>query len=333
MKKLILFFALLAFVTRAKAQYYTVTSIPYNPPDSFKLANAVGVHEDDVWSSVITLPFSFTFFGNQYNQLVIGTNQITSFDTSYASPSCCASTSSCCTSNCPWEIASGTPIPTSTFPVGSIMWPYEDVDNSTAGDFSYEVIGTVPNRMFVVTCDSTPYYGSTGSVDEAYCKTPALKATSMMVLYESSNIIDIYIQNKEVCSGWNGGFAIEGIQDATGANAAVVPGRNNGVQWTDTNDAWRFTPITVGVKNNSIANNILLYPDPANDFITLAINNNSSGMINTSVSIYDMYGTPVLQMPVNNPKTEINVSSLAKGVYFIKVNTGHGTEVRKFMKQ
>src|SRR6185436_8049043 len=56
------------------------------------------------------------------------------------------------------------------------------------------------------------------------------------------NAIEIYIRNKPLCSSWNGGAAIEGIQNANGTVAYVVPGRNYPSQWTATNDAYRFTP-------------------------------------------------------------------------------------------
>jgi hypothetical protein len=218
---------------------YTVTSIPYAPPGVYGAGTPVNVHADDQWSPVVTLPFPFCFYGNQYNQVVIGSNAITSFDLSNAG------------ATCPWDQKTQGAIPTSNYPLNSIMWPYEDVDNSSAGDFSYELTGTAPCRMLIVSCKNIPYYGGVNSINTGYCTSPAIYATSEMVLYESTNVIEIYNQNKYVCSLWNDGYAKEGIQDATGANAAFVPGRNNGTQWTATNDAWRFTPN--GTPNYSVS--------------------------------------------------------------------------------
>jgi hypothetical protein len=309
----------LFFIVTVHAQY-TVTSIPYNPPDSFNVGTAVTVHADDEWSHVIALPFTFCFFGNNYNYLINGANQITSFDTTGNTPG----------GFCPWQLTGGDTLPSSSFPLNSIMWPYEDVDNTCAGDFSFELIGTVPNRMLIVSCDSVPYYGGTGSLNTGYCTTPPIYATSMMVLYESTNIIDIYIQNKDTCHGWNGGLAIEGIQDATGANAFVVPGRNN-TRWDTANDAWRFTPIITGIGNYSY-NNIILYPDPTDNIITLELNKNIT-KVNTYISIFDIWGNQLLQMPVNNQKTDIDVSSFPCGVYLVEVRTEKGVEVKKFVKE
>jgi hypothetical protein len=64
---------------------------------------------------------------------------------------------------------------------------------------------------------------------------------------KTTNIIEVYIQDKPICPSWNAGAAIEGIQNSTGTQAVVVPGRNFPVMWTATNDAWRFTPA--GARN------------------------------------------------------------------------------------
>ena len=69
----------------------------------------------------------------------------------------------------------------------------------------------------------------------------AFHQTQQIILYETSNMIDINIAEKSYCSGWDSGWAIEGIQNATGTVAYTVPGRN-ATQWTAVNDAWRFTP-------------------------------------------------------------------------------------------
>ncbi|MGD0711638.1 MAG: hypothetical protein ABR968_10730, partial [Bacteroidales bacterium] len=210
---------------------YSVTSIPYAPPAAFNVGTAVLVHTDDLWAPVVTLPFPFCFYGTQYNSVVIGSNELFSFDATANVPG----------AYCSWPLTSGATLPTSTFPVCSIMGPYQDIDPTNSGGIYYQLIGTSPCRMLVVSFYDVPYFGGTGSVSTGSCPTPPIYATSMIVLYENTNVIEIYIQNKPDCAGWNGGLAIEGIQDDAGVNAAVVPGRNNTV-WTATNDAWRFTP-------------------------------------------------------------------------------------------
>src|SRR5688572_26980498 len=66
---------------------YAVQTIPYNPYP-YSGGNSVLINIDDTWSNVINIPFCFQFFGNTYNQLVIGSNAIISFDLTYAGGYC-----------------------------------------------------------------------------------------------------------------------------------------------------------------------------------------------------------------------------------------------------
>lgn len=200
---------------------YTVNSIPYNPYP-FTGGNPVLVNIDDTWSGVINMPICFDFFGNTYNQLLIGSNALITFDISQAG------------GYCQWPISAG--IPSNTNPMNSIMAPFHDIDPSvgtptSATDINWAVYGTAPCREFVINWN-----------DVAMFSCNSIIATSQLVLHESTNIIDIYILNKPLCSSWNSGAAIEGIQDATGTNAFVVPGRNYPTQWTAANDGYRFMP-------------------------------------------------------------------------------------------
>lgn len=199
---------------------YTVSSIPYSPY-SYTTGTAVLVNIDDVWTPVINLPFCFQFFGNTYSQIVIGSNGLISFDVTLAN------------AYCQWPI--GAAIPSTSDPKNSIMAPWHDIDPSigSTSDTRYATYGTAPCREFVVSWYHIPMFSSS-------CNS--LLATQQIVLHESTNIIDIYIENKPLCSSWNGGYAIEGIQNATGTAAFFVAGRNYPSTWTATNDGKRFMP-------------------------------------------------------------------------------------------
>jgi hypothetical protein len=69
----------------------------------------------------------------------------------------------------------------------------------------------------------------------------------MIVLYENTNVIEVYIQEKNIdnfgAGTWNNGNAIVGVQDPTGTIATVAPNRNGlDANWTAINEAWRFVP-------------------------------------------------------------------------------------------
>ncbi|MFH0864848.1 MAG: PKD domain-containing protein [Bacteroidota bacterium] len=201
---------------------YAVSSIPYSPPYAYNAGTALLVNIDDTWSSVLTIPFTFCFFGNAYTQLVGGSNGCITFNLAEANTSCAWSfTASCPDPN----IISGSIGP-------YILAPYHDIDPAVTGDMYYNTYGSSPCRTFVVSWNQVAMYSSSCNF---------MLATHMVVLYESTNVIEVYIQNKPLCTTWNSGNAVIGIQDLAGTTGYVPPGRNTG-QWTASNEAWRFTP-------------------------------------------------------------------------------------------
>ena len=202
---------------------YTISTTPYTPY-SFTGGTPVLVNIDDTWSPVVNMPFCFQFFGNTYNQFIIGSNGLISFDVVTYTPS----------SYCQWPISNS--IPSNLNPLNSIMAPYEDIDPgigtpTSATDINWAVYGTAPCRYMVINYNDVAMFSCT-----------SLITTSQIVLHETTNIIDIYIKDKPTCSAWNSGASIEGIQNSTGTVAFVVPGRNYPTIWSAFNDGQRFTP-------------------------------------------------------------------------------------------
>ncbi|MBC8265666.1 MAG: gliding motility-associated C-terminal domain-containing protein [Flavobacteriales bacterium] len=196
---------------------YTVSSTPYAPPYPFTGGTQLFIGIDDIWSSVISLPFNFCFFGNTYNQIVIGTNGVISFDLSNAGGFCV------------FGFSNNIPNPSIPYP-NSINGAYHDIDPSVGGDINYAVLGSYPCRTFVVNYNNVPHYS---------CNS--ITTTQQIVLYETTNVIEVYINDKPTCNGWNSGNAVIGIQNIAGTIGYTPPGRNTG-SWTTSNEAWRFTP-------------------------------------------------------------------------------------------
>lgn len=174
-----------------------------------------GIELDDRWSDVIDLTFDFCFFGNTYNQMVIGANGLLSFDTSQAN------------GYCPWAFDESVPDP--GLPLNAIYGAYHDIDPSVCGNIEYFVLGVAPLRQFVVNFVSTCHF----SCNE-------LETTQQIILYESSNNIDINIFDKPTCTTWNSGNAVIGVQNIDGTVGFTPPDRNTG-PWSATNEFWRFS--------------------------------------------------------------------------------------------
>lgn len=206
---------------------YTVSSIPYAPPYQFScLANPVSVNVDDVWSSPVSLPFNFCFYGNNYNQCLIGSNGNITFDMVNNTPG----------SNSTWTIANN--IPSTTLFLNTIFGVYHDINPSLGGKVGWELITLNTGcRALVAAWSDIPMYSCTTQL-----------YSGMIVLYENTNVIEVYVKEKTVCSGWNSGNAIVGLQNATGTQAVVAPNRNGlDADWTANGEAWRFTPAGASI--------------------------------------------------------------------------------------
>ena len=88
-------------------------------------------------------------------------------------------------------------------------------------------------------------------------------------------------------------------------------------------------PITTSL-NEISSQYFSIYPNPAINNITI-----NAGDLQSTICdfrIYDVVGNLVLEKSFNN-KTSLDVSTFPSGVYFIKVISEKGIEVRKFIKE
>jgi gliding motility-associated-like protein len=208
------------YLATGQSTTYTVSNIPYTPPYPFNTGTAILVNIDDTWSSVINLPFDFCFFGTNYNSCIAGSNGVIDFNTSYAG------------SFCDWSFTVSCPDPNivagATGPY--IMGPYHDIDPSVTGTMYYALQGTYPCRTLVFNWNEVAMFS---------CNS--LLSTHQIVLYESTNVIEVYVHNAPLCSSWNSGNSVIGIQNAAGNVGFSPTGYNTGA-WSATDVAFRFTP-------------------------------------------------------------------------------------------
>ncbi|MES2775420.1 MAG: gliding motility-associated C-terminal domain-containing protein [Bacteroidota bacterium] len=226
---------------------YVVQPIPY-APFPYRTAGAPitlnSTNPDDRYTDSIVLPFDFCFFGTMYTKCVIGTNGIVSFENANANKFnnytlLTNSASAGLPTFLPYNgggAISNTSVGTTRYPRASIFGCYYDIfprnaDNSWKIEARTE--GIAPCRKYVVSFDHIAMFR---------CNTEF--ATFQMVLHENSAIIEIFIQDRPICSAWNDGRAIVGLQNFNRDYAVTPPGRNNTNSWggNGINEGWRFTP-------------------------------------------------------------------------------------------
>ncbi|WP_165917197.1 gliding motility-associated C-terminal domain-containing protein [Flaviaesturariibacter aridisoli] len=214
---------------------------PYTSPND-PAGTSTSITTDDVYSSVINLGFNFKFWGTSYNSVVVSTNGVISFNTALAG------------ARAHWQInvsggtlsGTGTPLdlPSTLYDASLIMGPYHDIlpgvspstsfTNSPTQKIQYQVIGTAPYRRFVFSFYKVPSFDCTSQIEN----------THQIVLYETTNIVEVFVYSREICSGWNGGRAMIGLQNQNKTRGVMAPGRKaSSPLWGGTlNEAWRFIP-------------------------------------------------------------------------------------------
>ncbi len=81
------------------------------------------------------------------------------------------------------------------------------------------------------------------------------------------------------------------------------------------------------VEDNANLENLLIFPNPAGDFINISIDSDE-GLLAREVQILDLLGLVVSKKELTDGNNRIDISNLPRGTYFIKI----GDKVEKFVK-
>ncbi len=177
---------------------------------------------DDSYGDIVNLPFNFCFFGTSYNKIVIGTNG-----------NICFNAVALANAYDPYSISGPLPGSNCTATENAIMGVWNDTYVG-GGNIKYATYGTAPCRQFVISWNAVDLF-----LPGTYCDGNT--TTSQIVLYESSNFIDINIGRRAPCAAWNSGYSVCGIENNAGSVFYCPPGEN-GTTYSATNLSWRFTP-------------------------------------------------------------------------------------------
>ena len=256
---------------------YITDSIAFNYDDDFTNASDVTqqgslVVNDDIYSDPIDIGFTFSFFGESYTKLIVGTNGDIIFE-----PSLSGAVDN-------WDLQSYMIIPNIELPYyhnglsyASIMGAYHDMNPSERisgiSELKYELRGNAPNRKFIITYHQMPQF---------LCNS--LLTSEQIILHEIDNSIEVHIKNKEVCSRWLHGLATLGIQNADGTcgffpgdNTSATSTRNRNTSvWsvidgsiTNPPEAWKFTPVSIGTTIKWYDSNRQLVPNATADSLVV----------------------------------------------------------------
>lgn len=206
---------------------YSLSTITHAPV-AYNTGTSVTFTDDRFANSYTALGFNFCFDGIMYSDVLISSNGYLIFPSCYsAAPT---ETSVTAGGYSPYSIEGPAMPNTSDAPRNAILGPWQDIHPGIGGNVRYQTTGTSPNRIFIVKYDDIPMYDCT-----------TLKFSGQIMLYETTNNIEIHIKEKTTCTTFNGGYALLGLHNYNGTSAVVPAGHNYPTNWSETNTAYRFT--------------------------------------------------------------------------------------------
>ncbi|MBL7890723.1 MAG: T9SS type A sorting domain-containing protein [Bacteroidia bacterium] len=83
--------------------------------------------------------------------------------------------------------------------------------------------------------------------------------------------------------------------------------------------------VALSAEENADNNNFTVYPNPANDMIYI-----NSSNTNDQIELRNVYGQLIKQVKITSNKTELNISDLSPGIYYIKTSAQNA--LNRFVK-
>ncbi len=212
------------------------------------------------------------------------------------------------------------PVPTSGIVISpSITTVYTMVATNTitgcAATFS--ITGTVKTRTITITTTNTLLCAG---------QTATLLATA-------SGAGGLYY----VWTGGNSSFTGDNVVSPTTTTIYTVNAVDNNMGNTNnTNCSYPATftqsvSTCTGIDEATNNNVVSIYPNPANDFMTVSLAAESFN--STTIYIINALGEIVLTEKATSSNTTLNTSNLTSGIYFVKMESKNGSAIKKFMKQ
>ena len=124
-------------------------------------------------------------------------------------------------------------------------------------------------------------------------------------------------------------YTISGLQPETAYSIQVQANCGNGNV-----SAWSpaVTGTTTTGINSWLENSVSLYPNPAKEVVNVHCTMYDVQMAG-ELHVFDVYGKLLQIVPITSEITPVNVSSLASGMYFVRVVTEEGMVTKTFIKK
>jgi parallel beta-helix repeat protein len=216
---------------------------------------------------------------------------------------------------------------------------YDFFDDATLGLTIFDGIILVPNLSNPVTppCQVVKTDMGNNNVKVSWKANPESDIKGYNVYWGN---YASYTFNHMADAGLTTSYIIEGasVDDSIAVTAYdndYIPGKKS-TNWLNENmlngheSAYSFElHFPLGLNEMSQAQDFVIYPVPANDKIYVETEKPESYTI---ITISDLQGKMLTTAKLSESTTEINVSDLKPGIYFLKLKSEKGTSTQKFVK-
>ena len=130
----------------------------------------------------------------------------------------------------------------------------------------------------------------------------------------------------------NPDYGIENVDSVLFKFTFVSDGVNTNKEgWIIDNIEYGTIQEVVGVNNIEKNNNFNIYPNPVDSDFTVTLKKTSTR--NSELEIYNILGEKVYKSRIQNQKSEINISDLPGGIYFVKLISEKQIFTKKIIKE
>ena len=219
------------------------------------------------------------------------------------------------------------------------------IESMTVGDMTVTdtliadtiIVNVIP-IMAGITSSLTAYFEA---IPVQPCETPtnlhasAFDAHSITIGWNTNGNATSWNIHYRVEGGeWNNAsattntYVINGLEAETVYEIEVQADCGNG-NLSDWSAPIHISTAYDGIENR-LENSVSLYPNPAKEYVDIRVD----GDLNVKMmEVYDVYGKLINTVTVTENPTRINVSSLANGMYFVRVSTEAGMVTKTFIKK
>ena len=205
--------------------------------------------------------------------------------------------------------------------------------NPSGPAYSNTNIALVPGTTFPVAINTI----NTGIVGDScllancsYCT-----GTNESLIYTQYFVNNISIGGNTI--------TFNGFTQVFTATAAVVPSQQYHMRIgvTDVGDSYYNSGIFLEANSfsasnvsfvSAASNEITIYPNPADENIIVEILQKNL-LQNNIITICNIHGQLIIQQPIRQAKTEIDIKPLTKGAYILKVGNAEGMLVKMIVKE